>query len=69
VTQTIPTSAEKLQTSVDANWTQYTQTHGLPRGGMAIYIETPSGNYFASSGMAGGIDQNTRFRIASNTKT
>jgi D-alanyl-D-alanine carboxypeptidase len=36
---------------------------------MAVYIESPSGNYFASSGMAAGIDQNARFRIASNTKT
>jgi D-alanyl-D-alanine carboxypeptidase len=36
---------------------------------MAVYLETPAGNYFASSGMAAGVDQNTRFRVASNTKT
>jgi D-alanyl-D-alanine carboxypeptidase len=64
-----PTSAESLQSSVDSNWTQYKQTHGVPGGGMAVYIESPSGVYFASSGMAAGIDQNARFRIASNTKT
>lgn len=64
-----PTSTESLQASVDSNWTQYKQTHGVPGGGMAVYIESPSGNYFASSGMAAGIDQNARFRIASNTKT
>ena len=64
-----PTNTEKLQASVDDNWTQYKQMHGVPGGGMAVYIESPSGNYFASSGMAAGIDQNTRFRIASNTKT
>jgi D-alanyl-D-alanine carboxypeptidase len=64
-----PTPAESLQASVDSSWTQYRQTHGVPGGGMAVYIESPSGNYFASSGMAAGIDQNSRFRIASNTKT
>lgn len=62
-------ASERLQVSVDANWSQYTQEHGLPGGGLCIYIETPAGNYFASSGMQAGIDQNTRFRIASNTKT
>jgi D-alanyl-D-alanine carboxypeptidase len=63
------TPAEKLQASVDFNWTQYKLEHGVPGGGMAVYIESPSGNYFASSGMTDGVDQNTRFRIASNTKT
>jgi D-alanyl-D-alanine carboxypeptidase len=64
-----PTPAESLQASVDSNWKQYKQAHGVPGGGIAVYIESPSGNYFASSGMAAGIDQNARFRIASNTKT
>jgi D-alanyl-D-alanine carboxypeptidase len=64
-----PEAAEKLQASVDANWSQYKQEHGLPGGGMCVYLETPTGNYFASSGMQAGIDQNTHFRIASNTKT
>ena len=64
-----PTNAEKLQTLVDANWSQYKQDHGLPGGGMCVYLETPTGKYFASSGMQAGIDQNARFRIASNTKT
>jgi D-alanyl-D-alanine carboxypeptidase len=36
---------------------------------MCAYIETPSGNFFASSDMAPGVDQHSRFRIASNTKT
>jgi D-alanyl-D-alanine carboxypeptidase len=64
-----PSPAEKLQASVDANWIQYKEAHGLPGGGMAVYLETPSGNYFASSGMMAEVDQNTRFRILSNTKT
>jgi D-alanyl-D-alanine carboxypeptidase len=62
-------TAESLQASLDATWNQYRQAHGLPGGGSAVYIETPSGIYYASSGMAAGVDQNTRFRIASNTKT
>jgi len=62
-------TAESLQASLDATWNQYRQAHGLPGGGIAVYIETPSGIYYASSGMAAGVDQNTRFRIASNTKT
>lgn len=66
--------AEKLQALVDANWTQYKQEHHIPdndiRGaGMAVYLETPTGNYYASSGMDSAVNQNTRFRIASNTKT
>lgn len=64
-----PSPGERLQASVDANWNNYKKTHGLPGGGMAVYLETPTGNYFASSGMAAGVDQNTRFRIASNSKT
>jgi D-alanyl-D-alanine carboxypeptidase len=59
----------RLQASVDSAWRQYSETHGVPGGGMAVYIETPTGNYFASSGMAPGVDRNSRFRIASNTKT
>jgi D-alanyl-D-alanine carboxypeptidase len=64
-----PPPGERLQASIDANWNNYKYTHSLPGGGMAVYLETPTGNYFASSGMAAGVDQNTRFRIASNTKT
>jgi D-alanyl-D-alanine carboxypeptidase len=66
--------AEKLRTSVDANWTQYKQDHhildnNIRGAGIAVYLETPTGNYYASSGMDSAVNQNTRFRIASNTKT
>ncbi len=54
---------------VDRDWTTYKQTHNLPSGGMAVYLETPTGNYFACSGMPAGVNQDSRFRIASNTKT
>jgi D-alanyl-D-alanine carboxypeptidase len=61
--------AKNLEASVTENWNQYKQAHGLPVGGMAVYLETPSGSYYASSGMPVGVDHNSRFRIASNTKT
>jgi D-alanyl-D-alanine carboxypeptidase len=64
-----PTLGENLQTYLDITWSNYKEAHGLPGGGIAVYLETPTGNYFASSGMAAGVNQNTRFRIASNTKT
>jgi D-alanyl-D-alanine carboxypeptidase len=61
--------AQRLQASLDLNWNQYRESHGLPGGGLCVYLETPGGNYFAATGMQAGIDQNTRFRVASNTKT
>ncbi len=64
-----PSPSERLQAYIEATWNNYKETHDLPGGGMAVYLETPTGNYFASSGVAAGVDQNTRFRIASNTKT
>jgi len=70
----VPSPAEKLRSSVKANWAQYKQVHHIPDtavqgAGIAVYLETPTGTYYASSGMGSAIDQNTRFRIASNTKT
>jgi D-alanyl-D-alanine carboxypeptidase len=67
--KTDPSTAQRLQASIDADWALYKERHGVPGGGLAIYIETPTGNYFASSGMDVAVDENTRFRIASNTKT
>ena len=70
----VPDFAEKMKATVDANWTQYKQDHHIsdnviPGAGIAVYLETPSGNYYASSGMGSTVNQDTRFRIASNTKT
>ena len=64
-----PATQEKLQFVVDANWIAYKEQYSIPSGGLAVYFETPSGAYFASSGMPPGVDQNTHFRVASNTKT
>jgi len=66
--------AEKLWASVNANWTQYKLDHHIPDSdiqgaGIAVYLETPSGIYYASSGMDSAVNENTQFRIASNTKT
>ncbi|NTW86415.1 MAG: beta-lactamase family protein [Holophagaceae bacterium] len=61
--------AQLLQASVASNWQSYKQDHGLPGGGLAIYLETPRGNYFASAGMPAGVTPNHHFRMASNTKT
>jgi D-alanyl-D-alanine carboxypeptidase len=64
-----PSYAARLQASVDSNWSGYVRQYGVPGGGLNVYIETPRGNYFASSGMPPGTGSNTRFRIASNTKS
>jgi D-alanyl-D-alanine carboxypeptidase len=58
-----------LQRVVDADWVAFKSANGLPGGGVAVYLETPKGNFYASADMAAGTDQNTHFRIASNTKT
>jgi D-alanyl-D-alanine carboxypeptidase len=62
-------NAEKLQASVDSSWSDYKDQHGVPGGGLNVYIETPAGNYFAASGMPAGTGSNTHFRVASNTKS
>jgi len=38
-------------------------------GRSGVYVETPSGNYFVSSGMPAGVNEYTHFRAGSNTKT
>lgn len=61
--------ASNLQRAVNADWSSYKIQHGVPGGGVAVYLTTASGNYFASSGMPSAVDENTHFRIASNTKS
>ena len=62
-------NSAKLQQSVDADWKGYKVQHGMPAGGVTVYVTTPKGNYFATSGMPSGNSPNTHFRIASNTKS
>lgn len=61
-------ASAKLQRAVNSDWLAYKAQHNVPTGGMAVYVVTPAGSYFADSGMA-PVDQNTHFRIASNTKS
>ena len=58
-----------LQASVEDTWRSYKEQYGVPSGGLALYIESPSGNYFVSAGLPTTVDKDSHFRIASNTKT
>jgi D-alanyl-D-alanine carboxypeptidase len=62
-------NAANLQQSVNSDWTTYKAQRGVTGGGMAAYVAAPNGNYFAASGMPAGTGPDTRFRIASITKT
>ncbi len=64
-----PPELVKLEKAVAAQWSDYKTQHGIPAGGLAVYVATPEGNYFASSGMAPGNGPDTHFRVASITKT
>jgi D-alanyl-D-alanine carboxypeptidase len=58
-----------MQASVTANWSDYQAAHHIPGGGLAVYLETPAGNFFAGPGLPAGAGPGSRFRVASNTKT
>jgi D-alanyl-D-alanine carboxypeptidase len=58
-----------LQQMVAAKWAAYTASIGYPdAGGAALYVSTPSGAHFASTGIENA-SPGIHFRIASNTKT
>ena len=61
-----------LQTSLNAmlaeNWSAYAATQPGIQGGIAIYIISPKGNYYASANMPEG-SKDAHFRAASTTKT
>lgn len=60
----------KLQTLVSSSWASYVNGAGYhgSEGGVALYVSTPSGAYFASTNITGA-SPNIHFRAASNTKT
>lgn len=60
---------QQLQDMLDAQWGAYSQDRADWKGGMALYMLTPQGDYFASSGFDQTVDQNVHFRSASTTKT
>ncbi len=57
-----------LQSLVDKQWAEYGAKKKNWGGGLALYILTPRGNYFVTTGL-GDITFNTHFRGASTTKT
>jgi D-alanyl-D-alanine carboxypeptidase len=58
-----------LQKKVTSMWQEYMATHGVTKGGLAVYITSPKGTYFASESIDGSSSRNIHFRAASNTKT
>jgi D-alanyl-D-alanine carboxypeptidase len=58
-----------LQQMVAEKWAAYSASIGYPAaGGAVLYVSTPSGVHFASTGMENA-SPGIHFRIASNTKT
>ncbi len=58
-----------LQHVLDQEWQAYTSDKINFKGGIAMYIISPWGDYFMSSGMGNDMDYFHRFRCASVTKT
>ncbi len=60
---------EKLQKMIDSVTNYYHTQRNIADGGFLIKINTPSGNYFASSGINPAAAENSHLRIASISKT
>jgi D-alanyl-D-alanine carboxypeptidase len=54
---------------VKTQWAAYGTGKTNWGGGLALYITSPKGNFFASSGLADGTNENIHFRGASTTKS
>jgi D-alanyl-D-alanine carboxypeptidase len=66
---TQPDPQAALQQMVAQKWAAYGESIGYPSaGGAVLYVSTPTGTYFASTGMENA-SPDIHFRIASNTKT
>jgi D-alanyl-D-alanine carboxypeptidase len=63
------TYAVSLQKKVTSMWQEYMATYDVTKGGLAVYITSPRGNFFASEAIDGSSSRNIHFRAASNTKT
>lgn len=59
----------KLQDMVNANYALYKQKYPNYPGGVALKILTKKGDYFVKAGLSEDINDQTKFRAASNTKT
>lgn len=58
----------QLTAMVEAQWGKYLATLPAQAGGLALYVMTPEGRYFASTGIENA-SENIHFRAASNTKS
>jgi D-alanyl-D-alanine carboxypeptidase len=58
-----------LQKMVSSMWQEYMTLYGVTKGGLAVYITSPKGSFFASEAIDGPSSRNIHFRAASNTKT
>ena len=58
-----------LQQKISSLWHEYRATYGVTKGGIAVYITSPRGNFFASEAIEGLPSPDIHFRAASNTKT
>ncbi len=63
------TYSVSLQKRITSMWQEYMATYGVTKGGLAVYITSPKGNYFASEAINGPSSTKIHFRAASNTKT
>jgi D-alanyl-D-alanine carboxypeptidase len=64
-----PDPQAALEQMVARKWAAYSESIGYPAaGGAVLYVSTPAGTYFASTGMENA-SPGIHFRIASNTKT
>jgi D-alanyl-D-alanine carboxypeptidase len=67
--QSSPDPRAALQQMVTEKWAAYGDGIGYPStGGAALFVSTPAGDYFASTGMDNA-SPGIHFRVASNTKT
>ena len=64
-----PDHQAALQQMIAQKWAAYGESIGYPAaGGAVLYVSTPAGAHFASTGMENA-SPDVHFRIASNTKT
>ncbi|MDD4822809.1 MAG: serine hydrolase [Bacteroidales bacterium] len=63
------TVKQELQSLVEAELSSYKAKVPTYPGGLALKVITGDASYFATAGLAAGVNENIHFRAASNTKT
>ncbi len=64
-----PAVSSAIKDMLGEEWSVFQDQWGFSKGGVAVRLMTPLGNYFASVGQGDNIDKNVHFRGASTTKT